>query len=180
MATVVFAAVLHVGAALALMQWRDEESYDDSLGSIALDLAPEQVFASLTQEGAPLQEEAKRVKEAAEEAPAVAPSPLAPKPEVQVRLREEEKEKPKEASSAITSKEVPEVPENPINTALPPSEAKLPAMPNAPAPGKTAGLRSHIDHYKRWPAADRGHHMHGVVTLELTVDRAGQSSSPAC
>ena len=64
---------------------------------------------------------------------------MAPKPEVQVRLREEEKEKPKEASSAITSKEVPEIRENPINTALPPSEAKLPAMPKAPAPGKQRG-----------------------------------------
>ena len=55
---------------------------------------------------------------------------------MQVPLREEEKEKPKEESFAITSKEVPEIRENPINTALPPSEAKLPAMPKAPAPGK--------------------------------------------
>jgi len=66
---VVFAAVLHVGAALALMQWRDEESYDDNLRSSALDLAPEQAFASLMQEGAPEQEEAKRMKEACRGSP---------------------------------------------------------------------------------------------------------------
>jgi protein TonB len=172
----VFAAVLHVGAALALMQWRDEESYDDSLGSIALDLAPEQTFAPLIEEGAPPQEEAKRVKQVAEETPVVAPSPLAPKPEVQVPVREKE-------NPAITSIHGPEIPGDPISTALPPSETKLSDIPTAPAPGISASvtiarwrneLLSHIDRYKRWPAADRGHHMHGVVTLEFTVHRTGQ------
>ena len=85
---VVFAAVLHVGAILALMQWRDEEISDIS-GSIALELAPEETTVRQMDYVESQQEEVERVKEAAKESPRVAPSPLASNPQVQVPIREE-------------------------------------------------------------------------------------------
>ena len=182
---VVFTAVLHVGAALALMQWRDEEIPDIS-GSIALELAPDETAAPQLDYGESQQEEVKRVKEAAEEFPTVALSPLAPNPEVQVPIREEEKEKPKEQDPEITSRQsVPEIREDPVTTPLPPSEAKLSPTFTAPVPGLLANdakavavwrneLVAHIDHKKRWPTAARAHHIQGEVILEFTVDRAGR------
>jgi periplasmic protein TonB len=182
---VVFTAVLHVGAALALLQWRDEEISDIS-GSIALELAPEETAAPLMVYGESQQEETKQVKEVAEETPTVAPSPLAPSPEVQVSIREEEKEKPKEKDPEITSTQnVPEIRGDPVTTPSPSPEVKLSAIPKAPVPGQSRRdakalakwqdeLVSHIGHYKRWPDADRAHRLQGEVTLEFTLDRAGQ------
>jgi protein TonB len=181
----VFTAVLHVSAVLALMQWRGEEISDVS-GSIALELAPEETAAPPMVYGESQQEEVKRAKEVAEEIPTVTPSPLAPNPEVQVSIREEEKEKPKEKDPETTSKQnVPEIRGDPMTTPLPSPEVKLSAIPKAPAPGLSGPdakalanwqneLVSHIDHYKRWPEADRTHRLQGEVTLEFTLDRAGQ------
>jgi protein TonB len=175
---VVITTVLHVGAALALMQWRDEEVSDIS-GSIALELAPEQTAAPPMVYGESPQEEAKRVKEVAEEIPTVAPSPLAPNPEVQVPIREEEKEKPKDQNA-------PQTPGDPVTTAPPPPEVKLSAISKAPARSILSvhdamavatwrkELLSHIDRYKRWPETDRAYHLEGEVTLEFTLDRAGR------
>jgi periplasmic protein TonB len=180
----VFTALVHVGGALALMHWRDEDVADIS-GSIALELAPELMAAPPMLYAESQQAEAKRVKEAAEETPTVAPSPLAPKPEVEVPLREEEKEKPKEKDREITSKQdAPEIHGDPMTTAPPPSEAKLSPVPAAPAPGISASvakaeatwrneLVAHINRFKHYPKAALAHHVHGVVTLEFTVDHAG-------
>jgi periplasmic protein TonB len=180
---VVFTAVLHVGAALALMQWRDEGISDIS-GSIALELAPAETVAPQMDYGESQQEEIKRVQEAAEEFPRVAPSPLAPNPEVQVPIREEEKETPKEKDPEITSTQnVPEIRGDPVTTPPLPSEAKLSPTFTAPVPGLLDAkavamwrneLVAHIDQKKRWPTAARAHHIQGEVTLEFTVDRAGR------
>jgi periplasmic protein TonB len=182
---VVFAAVLHVGAALALMQWRDEEISNFS-GSIALELAPKETPAPPMDYKESQQEEVKRVKEVAAVIPTVAPSPLAPNPEVQVPIREEEKEKPKEKDPEITSTQnVPEIQRDTVTTSPPPSEAKLSPTPTARVPGLLANdakaiamwrneLFAHIDHEKRWPTAARAHDIQGEVTLEFTVDRAGR------
>jgi periplasmic protein TonB len=185
MTAAVFTAVVHVGGALAVMHWRDEDVADIS-GSIALELAPEQTAAPPMLYGEPQQAETKRVKEVAEEIPTVAPSQLAPKPEVEVPLREEEKEKPKAKDREITSnQDVPELLGDPMTTAPPPPETKLSPIPAAPVPGISASLAkaeatwrnelvAHINRYKHYPRAAWAHHVHGVVTLEFTVDHAGQ------
>src|SRR5262249_41064640 len=190
----VLIAVLHVAAALALTQWRDEE-ISDSSGSIALELAPmaagsvsttEQAPGPLMEEAPPTRQAAKRIKEVPQQTPAVEPSLLAPKPEVQLPVsREKESEKPKQRDpEAALHENLPQTAAAPMTTPPPPSPATLSPIPTTPAPGISASvakaeatwrneLVSHINRYKQYPRAASAHRVHGVVTLEFTIDRRG-------
>lgn len=192
------ATALHVGAAFALLQPREDDDQDVA-GAIAIELAPLTAAPALTsadiapgplmQEEAPAPETRKQVKETnAEETPQVDPAPLAPEPEVRVpepppNKKEKSEEKPDAKSAA--EQDSRQALAAPMTAAPPPSEAKPSDAIAAPAPGLSAiaakaeanwhkSLVAHINRYKRYPAEARAHKIEGVVSVEFTLDRLGQ------
>lgn len=196
---------MHAAAAgVALVEWTQEETSEDTSGAFMLELAPvaaapptelvnlaigprsEEVAASAAM--VPMQE----VKEKADtETPNVAESPLAPKPEVVVQKKQEVVEKPKEEP------EQQEKPRPQIETAAQatsaPQEAKAPPPVEAPpaeqAVGPKQGVSSkpseamitwqkavalHLNKHKRYPGEARDNKEEGVAVVWFSIDRSGK------
>jgi protein TonB len=196
-AAVVVCALHVAGAALAVMQWPEEEVADDAAGTFSVELAllpaPAPVDSPDVAHG-PVQQKAKLTPEAAKEAvekvekdiPPVDPSP-APDPEVALpRHQPEENEQPKEEAprEPVPDEQVRHDTEAPLTTAPPRIEAE-PAPSSVPAEGdKAARARAEaswrsevmrqLNRFKRVPDAARARRGRWEVLVAFTLDRTGQ------
>jgi protein TonB len=195
------ALALHAGgAALALMHWQEEDLSEDAAGPIMVELAPLPVASPIDMPDVahgPLMEEAmltpqaakQTVEEVEKEIPPVEQSPLAPDPEVTLpvpRPVEEKKPEEKENQEAVPQQQAPDqTVAAPLTTAPPRVEAKPAAVAAAPTPGASANpsraqatwqkaLINHLNRYKRYPDGARARGVQGSVSVQFTLDRAGQ------
>jgi protein TonB len=194
----VIVCALHVGgAALALMQWQEDDA-DDAAGALTVEMAPlpaaapvdtpDLAHGPLTQDATQTPKATDKVEEeVVRDIPPVDPSP-APEPEVALpkpqpeKKEEPEKEEPKEAAAEKQSPA--EASEQQIATAPPRVEAQ-PAPSSAPSPGQAAsiaraqaswqkGLVGKLNRFKRYPDAASRRGIKGVAMVRFTVDREGQ------
>ncbi len=195
---------MHAAAGtLALIDWPQDETSEDTSGAFMLELAAEaaapptepvnlaigaraeEVAASAAM--VPMQE----VKEKAEsETPNVAESPLAPKPEVVVQKKQEVVEKPKEEPQNDEPR--PQI-ETVATATSAPQEAKAPPPVEAPpaeqAVGPKQGVSSkpseamitwqkavalHLNKHKRFPQDARDHGDEGIAVVWFSLDRSGK------
>ena len=191
---------LHVGgAALALMQWPEEQEADDAAGALVVEMAP--VLAATPVDSpdvahGPLMQEAlltpqasqETVTDIAKDIPLIEPSP-APEPEVALPTpRPEAKEEPKEeeakepvpeqqnpeqASAAPLTMAPPRVEAQPAPSAAPPSPGMAPSLERVQASWQKQ-LINHLNRHKRYPDAARSRHAQGTVVVAFKLDRSGQ------
>jgi protein TonB len=190
------AVALHAGL-LAFLLYSPESADQDIAGAIAIELAPIAAGAAvemgevppgpLTPEQAPASEATKEIaKYVPEEVPRIEPSPLAQNPEVILPLKQpEKKDEPiDETKKAEHAEEETRAAAASVATVPPRLEEDHAPVPTAPVIGLSAAARqaratwekalvSHLDRYKRYPAAARAHRVEGQVMVQFTVNRAG-------
>ena len=195
---------MHAAAAgMALVEWTQEETSEDTAGAFMLELAPvamapptEKLNLAIgprTDETpasaaiAPTEE----VKEKADvETPNVAESPLARKPEVVVQKKQEVVEKPEEK----VEQEDPRPKQINLEQAnAAPQEAKAPPPVEAPPAEKAVAPRQgvsskpseaqitwekavalHLNKHKRFPQEARNKKEEGVAVVWFSIDRSGK------
>lgn len=191
---------LHAGgAALALMQWPQDDPSDDVAGAITMELAPIPTAVPRDQADlppGPEMEEAmltpqasKRVvEEIDKEIPPLDQSPLAPKPEVVLPMPTPEikKAEEKEKQEEVPQEQAPtQTNSAPLTTAPPKVEAPPASVAAAPAPGTsnealraqaswTKRLIAQLDSHKRYPNEARAQGHRGTVSIQFSLDRAGK------
>lgn len=189
---------LHVaGAALALMQWPEEEA-EDAAGAMVVELAPLLAAAPVDSPDVahgPLMQEAlltpqaskQTVEEVAKDTPIAEPSPAPdpevalpkPQPEVKEQPKEEakeevqERENPEQASAVPLTTAPPRVEAQPAPSAAPPSPGRAPNQSNAQASWQKK-LIDHLNRHKRYPDEARNRRAQGVAVVAFKLDRAGQ------
>lgn len=192
---------MHAAAgALALVNWPEEDTSDETEGAFLLELAPvamapptEKLNVAIgvrAEEAAAAVAPTEEVKEKSEiEMPKVEEAPLAPNPEVlvekKVPLEEVEDEKaeedprPKQEAIPVASSASQET------SAPPPVEAPPAEKPVAPRQGLASkpseatlswqkAVALHLNKHKKYPhdARMRGHE--GVATVSFSIDRSGK------
>lgn len=202
-AGVVMFSLHAAGGTLALTQWPDDETSDESHGAFMLELAP--VAAAPQTENlnlaiGPRAEElaalsasapSEEVTEKSEvDTPEVDESPLAPTPEVVVQKKTEVVERPEEKQEQEDPRPKQEAM---LQEAATPQEAKAPPPVEAPTATKAVapkqGISSkpseatiswqkavalHLNKHKRYPAEAHESKVEGIVTVWFSIDRSGK------
>jgi protein TonB len=194
----VIVCILHVGgAALALMNWQEED--EEAAGALTLEMAPLPAagpvdspeflaHGPLTQDAPQTPQATDKVEEeVVRDIPPVDPSP-APEPEIALpkpqpeKKEEPEKEEPKEAAAEKQSPA--EASEQQVATAPPRAEAQ-PAPTSAGSEGLSArlvreqrrwvnALAARIKRFTRYPDAADRRGISGVTVVRFWLDREGQ------
>lgn len=192
---------MHAAAgALAVVNWPEEDTTDETEGAFLLEIAPVAVappteklnlaIGARSEEAAPTVTPTEEVKEKSEvELPKVEEAPLAPDPEVVLEKKvpieevdeEEAKEDPRPEQKAIpvASSAAQET------SAPPPVEAPPAEKPAAPKQGVSTkpseatmswqkSVALHLNKHKKYPqdARKRGHE--GVANVSFSIDRSGK------
>lgn len=192
---------LHAGAAaLAVVNWPEDDTVAEPSGSFMVELSPMPVappaeklnlaIGVRSDEAAPSVTPTGEVTEKSEvETEKVEPSPLAPAPEVVLpkpRPIEEKDEKVEEedprpeqkavtttsaASQEMSAPPPVEAPPAPIAAA---PRAGVPAKPSEAAMSWHKSLVYHLNHHKKYPHEARRNGAQGVVSVSFTIDRSGK------
>jgi len=187
------AAGMHVGVVLFFL-YPSQSTDADIEGSLAVELAPIEAGSPIEMPNVPpgpLAPEQTAASEATKQIPksetaetvAVDPSPLAPNPEVSLPLQRDEKEHPEKENAEKAERES-QASAASLAAAPPRLERNNSLVPVAPAIGVDPAARqaqaswekslvSHLNRFKRYPAAAHTHHIEGQVSVQFSVDHTG-------
>lgn len=195
-----FVATMYASAcALALVNWAEEETVEETKGAFLVEIAAEATAApteKLNLAIGPPQEEVaassaiaptQSVTEKADiETPNIAEAPLAPKPEVVVQ-KQQPVEKPDEKEmkedprpQQVNAEQAAAVPQH--AKAPPPTEAPIATVAAAPKQGISSkpseanltwqkAVALHLAKHKKYPAES---HDEGVAIVSISIDRSGK------
>jgi periplasmic protein TonB len=188
---------LHVGAALALMYLKPDETVDEPAGAVSVEMTPMPSVMPVNSEDAaigPDADAAEKTPEASKQVvekvqkdiPPVEPSP-APEPEIVLpKAQPEEMEQPKEEEpkEAVSEKKASAEEEVDLTTRV--RRVEAPPAPNAgqakglsPALARAQadwqrGLSERLKQYKRYPHEAQRRGVRGQVIVRFKVDDSGQ------
>jgi protein TonB len=194
-AIVVVAA--HMGAALGLMHWQEEDAEDAVAGPVILELVavpvatpqdtPDVAHGPLMQEAQLSPQAAKEAKaEVEKELPPVDPAPdpeiVLPAPQPETEMKPEEEELPRE--EVPQQRSASQATPAPLTTAPPRVDVKEAPVALAATPGTAAAvsrsaatwqkaLLAHLNRHKRYPEDAHVRRIQGAVSVAFSIDRTG-------